>query len=1533
MGLQPASSTGHDFNNLVQTAQALASHIRDNRLQDFEELSSQYSSKQLQEIATAHPLLHTAARVGGLGFMQKVASWHSPHALSQALVEPVVGQTLLYRVAALGQEDLLSCVVGLLVNESKSVQEANLCRNHFGKTPLHELVVEKRWPVLSKVIAIIRPILTESLLDEFVKGSGDDPSLLGRVLSYGKMDNILTAQQLLGAQRLQRAFHHSRQGIPLIYDAVTSGNLEVVKWAQDQLQMAHLQERVLIPVTLPGRSSILRHAVKSGDIETLSYILSLVHEEDRDRLIPNDMEAYHLLLAAAGAEDPRLFLAVGELLSVEALLFALKQQPLRPCVFSQLLRADIREKGPALRQLIDRLSARQQIKLLQNYFKLLGWEVEARDPETAEALCKGIASFPLEIRSQVFHNIRFWKDITPLRITMIRVTLAMLKGQATEIKLESLGTLLHDLIGHKDELAVRLLTEGLDAPTLGKMLCQRLNNSTAYFRAVQWGQVAVVKGFSEAMASLSPEDRLSFSNPNECGGLINQIAKNGSTAMLNTVCEQLTEDELTQSMKADVHGFNPVAHALLSRSAGMMDAILNVADRLGPQVRASALKRNDKQDTPLHHPSTPRAEGNMIQLISRLSPAELEDMVAPNSKGKSFLLNLIKCHQPTALSLLLKKIDSSQKPRLLALDREGRSVLHHTALQDNLTLLLQILDWLDPADLAPLARGDREGNTPLHLAVSGSEQLLKCYLRLRQRFDKETQAQWIAPNGSGDSLLALAAQSGQPENIKTIGNLLKKQGVLSEAFRSNHRGTTAFHYATKAARGKHGECIVALLEFATREQAIQSLRADDTGHTPLHDYYYPAVELLEYLPDHYAVAEALGRCPTVEACQGPLSEFLARHYPEKMDLLRLFLTGMVIRNHLLPLDTTYFADLAEHPIFSVLKSTCHFQVSGGVFCAFAPYLERLERRIHKHRGTDRARDLRNREQGLVHWQRILFATFIASDIAPARTLELTSIWQRMMRISDARVRQELTKLLLHYPPSSFTDRFLERAEKGSHALLALLPLDALFQRGVDQTLLHTAAEWILSEGRSLYTASLRGRVLLAALTALAHCRDLDRDDINDLLNRALQGNFYESCVAIHQILRLGQVHLLSRTDLKSAGQDLRHLSQRCFIELLDIADLERFPELYQHYIGTQRDPDSVISYLSLHRGFSDVKRDFAKYLTWVLKGEFYENRYAANNSKHLAKLYELQPTLQQRLPGLSTAMGRTPIGKENTRSTRFPMGKTELYDKIIEDGDLDHKGFPFIVKYLTAKTQKEARKIQVQLGMANKESPDKTLQLQILLIKLCHEKADPKTLEMRLREANKIATELGVFKSHLCNAIDTLERSRTTPSTPFEALVTDHYWDLFHIGTDIVGSCQSIYGGAMNRCLMGYVLDGRTFAVAVKKTGEERIVARRILRIEIDSSSQTPALFVERFYGNYNSTDIDEALIQKAKEVADYLNCPLYGTTGSPTTTTLQSLGCAAHWTYSDAGDGSSNGPYSIPNCCLVYTPAAAAVAASSSSS
>jgi hypothetical protein len=108
---------------------------------------------------------------------------------------------------------------------------------------------------------------------------------------------------------------------------------------------------------------------------------------------------------------------------------------------------------------------------------------------------------------------------------------------------------------------------------------------------------------------------------------------------------------------------------------------------------------------------------------------------------------------------------------------------------------------------------------------------------------------------------------------------------------------------------------------------------------------------------------------------------------------------------------------------------------------------------------------------------------------------------------------------------------------------------------------------------------------------------------------------------------------------------------------------------------------------------------------------------------------------------------------------------------------------------------------------------------------------------------------------------------------------SEDWQDLFMQGTEVQGSCQRIDGDKrINKCLLGYVLNGKTRVLCIKDNEEGPIKARAIIKIM--KRDGFPVLLLKPIYSSSADSDQKDAektaLIAFAKERAEAIGLDLY---------------------------------------------------------
>jgi hypothetical protein len=118
------------------------------------------------------------------------------------------------------------------------------------------------------------------------------------------------------------------------------------------------------------------------------------------------------------------------------------------------------------------------------------------------------------------------------------------------------------------------------------------------------------------------------------------------------------------------------------------------------------------------------------------------------------------------------------------------------------------------------------------------------------------------------------------------------------------------------------------------------------------------------------------------------------------------------------------------------------------------------------------------------------------------------------------------------------------------------------------------------------------------------------------------------------------------------------------------------------------------------------------------------------------------------------------------------------------------------------------------------------------------------------------------------------EASKDAQST-YIVVDSDDPCDLFRMGQEVAGSCQSIDGiPEINKCLLGYVMNpaNRVYAIKNKETGA--IIVRSLVRLMRDEQGK-PVLFYEGTFPIECPKKYEKALMELGKKRAMEMNIPM----------------------------------------------------------
>lgn len=158
-----------------------------------------------------------------------------------------------------------------------------------------------------------------------------------------------------------------------------------------------------------------------------------------------------------------------------------------------------------------------------------------------------------------------------------------------------------------------------------------------------------------------------------------------------------------------------------------------------------------------------------------------------------------------------------------------------------------------------------------------------------------------------------------------------------------------------------------------------------------------------------------------------------------------------------------------------------------------------------------------------------------------------------------------------------------------------------------------------------------------------------------------------------------------------------------------------------------------------------------------------------------------------------------------------------------------------------------------------------------------------------------------------------------------EIVETDDYQDLLFSGTEVSGSCLRIDGEApKSKCLLSYLMDGKTRILAIKNRETGKLVSRTILRLLWDTKNNRPVLFQDFIYPAVNDPMIEKTLREASIAKAKSLNIPLLTSWGGDAAIykgNATSLGSSCPYEYVDSAGGVTEGDYSIQHSQVLFMP------------
>lgn len=557
-----------------------------------------------------------------------------------------------------------------------------------------------------------------------------------------------------------------------------------------------------------------------------------------------------------------------------------------------------------------------------------------------------------------------------------------------------------------------------------------------------------------------------------------------------------------------------------------------------------------------------------------------------------------------------------------------------------------------------------------------------------------------------------------------------------------------------------------------------------------------------------------------------------------------------------------------------------------------------------------------------------------------------SLWETILRraadLRDSSLQKKFCELIGLYPldnPHSVLNfpNKLKRVSSRKSPGLYLLALNALEQRGVNPSLLKGLDLRIQQDRRSSNERHPKGQLLLRVLVDLSLSWQLSVTDINRLLKQLCFDQLMKKSAAISQIISMGEIHRLRSDSLTATIPDFDGIALQCFLNILPITAVEQFATRFQEKFGMRRNSPALFTYTATIAHQTPAIKDLAHVVDSVLRGDYRPTRCSRKNNEHLEAIFKKRPDLEGILPKLTSRRKLVPFTITiGSKKPSCPIDFATLRRKIVDDKHLSKTDFPHLHAFLAADNAAGQQKVLRSLGKVASESSaaskldQRKVRLQQSLIRLFQlgvsydrllsSDAADKGSELP-RMGKELAVALGTalsscwqmrnggmdinnFLADLEAAESKMQLSKLKGSLDFSIALTDDYWDLFLIGTEVKDSCQNVNSSAStSKALVSYVGDGKTFAIVARKPGRRQTAARRLLRFERIEKTGEVALFLERLYTNYPRDFVDDGIKEMARRVGEELNLPVYYLPDDLETGPVEfhSLTGNMHYNYSDA--------------------------------
>lgn len=1068
-----------------------------------------------------------------------------------------------------------------------------------------------------------------------------------------------------------------------------------------------------------------------------------------------------------------------------------------------------------------------------------------------------------------------------------------------------------------------LLTIYDDPQEWAELLSSR--NTSPLFSAVQYGKAEISIALMEHCQRLCPEILYKALDPTQSDHFLLAKAVLRKKLTVTQAIGQILFKDKPDILRCcfsyrDVTG-NLFHYAGLSRDLPTIRYIFELADQLDPKLRSVATESRDDGVTMVHLCALPTrlvvrssTDGSICLTLREIMGDKAMGQAATGSQLTAFEYALTHSqYDARLLDLLFSYLSpEAQKATLAKIRAERPTFLGGIAGQlslDSYHYLSKLL--LDDKDLSMAKGRDVSGYSGLHYAARGGNTpvLRRLIEQLRSQGEEVLRAAAM-PTNEGKSLLMLAITEGNLSALEIVAELCESLGpdFVRQSLLADRDDICIFT-----------ACSLHTPPFAILARLLPYLETDRQVRNAFGSKRFWG--LLKY--DH-------------------VTDFLMGRYPIPEDRQHLALYIAMKHQTFRPTSerlAVLYGEAPSHPAMPLIYSTRHFP---ALYPALLTSIQASHDQLNRKAGVLIHADpeVVRRMDHLSQWKRDIHLALTVSKADDSYVTRQLRTFERLKNLANPELRTQLTQLIADIQlgnPATVAqlDRWLPEPPSSKQPCLYIFPLMQLCLMGATPEKVDRLAACIQETSRTAFEGRPSGRFLLSALLSLCAQDQLTPADLDLLLDRiTATADLMASIAAIEQMIRLKYTHCLRADFLSQTDKLLPAIAEDCFQDFFGLRAFEGFQAKYTRAIASQRDHKDLVTYASGISGYPETKADLSSCLGAILDGQFQLWRYAEGRSPHLDALYAAAPRLKAQLPELSRSLPAAPVGGASSSTQSFPFGREQIADKILEDKLLSEEHYPFIYLYLE-------RNLDLDTALLV-EPPDheaaQRLRLQRCLIDICDSSDFAEQTDL-LKEAIETASDLPsaqALRRAMQEAMESMVRSESSSADSLQVTVSDHYWDLFRVGTDVTGSCQSLLGRPhLCRHLLGYVMNGHVLPIVVKKAGDDKIQARRLLMVYLDVNTGAPALYLERKYANLHQQEIDGAIVAMAKRVADELQLPLYSKTvpGTAAGIMLHAQSHAAATIYSDAVGGGQTSPYRFHPGFLIHQPASSGSAAASSSS